>query len=180
MQTLALESDALTTRPAPPPHTHTQSELKSRPRNQNQLLEVGRYIDKRKNSKNLYLRNKNFNMIWLPVRVEVWGWVTRLCYLLPDDAGVRLEFYNLFLYTGFLKCIPIHVHNTHKCTYVWIEPNQWKTCHRSFRPVRIQTALNHHRRWQEACSFVFRKKGDCTVALITNSRLSHDTAQLMA
>ena len=85
------------------------------------------------------------------------GGITRVCYLLPDDAGVRLEFYNLFLYT-----------------------NHCKTCLRSFRPVPIQTALKDHRRWHEACSFVFRKKGDCTVALITNSRLSLDTAQSMA
>ena len=57
------------------------------------------------------------NMIWLPVRVEMGEGVTRLCYLLPVGAGVWLEFYNLFLYMGLLKCKPIHVHNTHKCMY---------------------------------------------------------------
>ena len=43
------------------------------------------------------------------------------------------------------------------------EPRCEKTGLRGFRLGLTQTRLNSHRRWLEACNFIFRKKRDCTI-----------------
>ena len=82
----------------------------------------------------------------------------------------------------------------------WFEPRYEKTGILGFRPGPTQTRLYSHKRWLEACIFVFRKERDCTIyvaktkALIsfavtaklicvfvfayTKSRFSHDAARL--
>ena len=80
------------------------------------------------------------------------------------------------------------------------EPRSEKTWLRGFPPGLTQTGLYSHRRWLEACNFVFRKWRDCTIRVVktkalisfavtaklicvfvfayAKSRFSHDEAQI--
>ena len=59
----------------------------------------------------------------------------------------------------------------HKPGNVLYEPRCEKNGLRGFRPGPTQTRLCSHRRWLEACNFVFRKKRDCNIYIAKTKAL---------